>query len=223
MEFGRMAARQRRQAGPWISERGDPSGPSHIAIGAPDRATVDAFYAAAIAAGGPTTARQDRARSTTRTTTAPSSSTPTGTTSRPSATARPSSRKTAARARDRATVKALGGRSSAGRAPGCGPWSRVRVPSLTLSGGARCWLLLSGFGFTRLKRVPKSRRSGTAMAKPRPIAQESGIGAATFLPQPSGIERHEEPTRHKQSRRTRYAQDRLLHARHPRRLYRRPT
>ncbi len=53
MEFGRMAGMG--NAGKpdlWISERGEPSGPSHIAIGAPDRAMVDAFYEAAIAAGG---------------------------------------------------------------------------------------------------------------------------------------------------------------------------
>ena len=31
---------------------GEPSGPVHLAFSAPDRATVDAFYAAALAAGG---------------------------------------------------------------------------------------------------------------------------------------------------------------------------
>ena len=50
-----------------------------------DRATVDAFHAAALAAGGTTTAGRACARSTTPTTTAPSCSTRTATTSRPSA------------------------------------------------------------------------------------------------------------------------------------------
>lgn len=35
----------------WISERGDPS-PGHVGFRATDRATVDAFHAAALAAGG---------------------------------------------------------------------------------------------------------------------------------------------------------------------------
>ena len=35
----------------WISDR-EPSGPLHLAFSAPDRATVDAFHEAALAAGG---------------------------------------------------------------------------------------------------------------------------------------------------------------------------
>jgi catechol 2,3-dioxygenase-like lactoylglutathione lyase family enzyme len=35
----------------WVAER-EPSGPVHIAFASPDRATVDAFHAAALAAGG---------------------------------------------------------------------------------------------------------------------------------------------------------------------------
>jgi catechol 2,3-dioxygenase-like lactoylglutathione lyase family enzyme len=35
----------------WFAS-GEPSGPVHIAFSAPDRATVDAFHAAALAAGG---------------------------------------------------------------------------------------------------------------------------------------------------------------------------
>jgi catechol 2,3-dioxygenase-like lactoylglutathione lyase family enzyme len=31
---------------------GDPSGPAHVAFASPDRGTVDAFHAAALAAGG---------------------------------------------------------------------------------------------------------------------------------------------------------------------------
>jgi catechol 2,3-dioxygenase-like lactoylglutathione lyase family enzyme len=36
----------------WISERGEPTAPVHVAITSPDRSTVNAFYDAAIAAGG---------------------------------------------------------------------------------------------------------------------------------------------------------------------------
>ncbi len=36
----------------WIGERGEPSAPVHVAFRAPDRATVDAFHAAALEAGG---------------------------------------------------------------------------------------------------------------------------------------------------------------------------
>jgi catechol 2,3-dioxygenase-like lactoylglutathione lyase family enzyme len=36
----------------WIAARGEPSAPVHVALASPDRATVDAFHAAAIAAGG---------------------------------------------------------------------------------------------------------------------------------------------------------------------------
>jgi catechol 2,3-dioxygenase-like lactoylglutathione lyase family enzyme len=36
----------------WLCERGEPSAPTHVGFRAADRATVDAFHAAAIAAGG---------------------------------------------------------------------------------------------------------------------------------------------------------------------------
>jgi catechol 2,3-dioxygenase-like lactoylglutathione lyase family enzyme len=36
----------------WIAQRDEPSAPVHVAFEAPDRATVDAFHAAALAAGG---------------------------------------------------------------------------------------------------------------------------------------------------------------------------
>jgi len=36
----------------WIATRGTPTGTTHIAIQSPDRATVDAFHEAALAAGG---------------------------------------------------------------------------------------------------------------------------------------------------------------------------
>ena len=36
----------------WIVERDEPSAPVHVAIASPDRATVDAFHAAALGAGG---------------------------------------------------------------------------------------------------------------------------------------------------------------------------
>lgn len=36
----------------WLSERGEPSAPMHLAFRAPDRKTVDAYHASAVAAGG---------------------------------------------------------------------------------------------------------------------------------------------------------------------------
>ena len=36
----------------WIAERGEPSAPVHVGLASPDRATVDAFHEAALAAGG---------------------------------------------------------------------------------------------------------------------------------------------------------------------------
>ena len=36
----------------WIGERGEPTAPAHVAFASPDRATVDAFHAAALASGG---------------------------------------------------------------------------------------------------------------------------------------------------------------------------
>jgi len=54
MEFGGVAAGFGTGAGIpdfWIGTR-EERGPTHVAFSAPDRATVDAFYAAATAAGG---------------------------------------------------------------------------------------------------------------------------------------------------------------------------
>lgn len=52
MEFGEGAGFG-REGKPdfWVSHRGDPT-IVHVAFAAPDRQTVDAFYAAALAAGG---------------------------------------------------------------------------------------------------------------------------------------------------------------------------
>jgi catechol 2,3-dioxygenase-like lactoylglutathione lyase family enzyme len=53
MEFGRMCGIG--DAGKpelWIAERDEPSAPVHVAITSPDRASVDAFHRAALAAGG---------------------------------------------------------------------------------------------------------------------------------------------------------------------------
>lgn len=36
----------------WIAGEGEPSAPVHVALASPDRATVDAFHAAALKAGG---------------------------------------------------------------------------------------------------------------------------------------------------------------------------
>src|SRR3954462_9891504 len=74
----------------WIAERGrGPDSGTHVAFRVEDRATVDAFHAAALAGGGATTAVRASARSTTRPTTGRSCSTLTATTSRPSAMASP--------------------------------------------------------------------------------------------------------------------------------------
>jgi len=58
----------------------------HVATNAPDRATVDAFHGAALAAGGKDNGRPACGRITTRTTTARSPTIRTGTTSRLSVT-----------------------------------------------------------------------------------------------------------------------------------------
>src|SRR5215213_5471773 len=67
----------------WIAQ-GEPGHAIHVAFAADDRATVDAFHEAAIAAGA-TTAVPGFAPSTTQAITAPSSSIPTATTSKRSA------------------------------------------------------------------------------------------------------------------------------------------
>ena len=71
----------------WIAnrDRGPDSG-VHVAFTAEDRETVDAFHTAALEAGATDNGGPGVRRSTTPTTTARSCSTPTGTTSRPSAT-----------------------------------------------------------------------------------------------------------------------------------------
>ena len=70
----------------WIGGEGAMNKPVHVAILAKDRATVDAFYKAAIAAGGRDNGRPASARIIIRTITAPSCSIPTATTSRRFAT-----------------------------------------------------------------------------------------------------------------------------------------
>jgi catechol 2,3-dioxygenase-like lactoylglutathione lyase family enzyme len=70
----------------WI-EGGNKAGGTHVAFAADDRATVDAFHAAALAAGGADNG-QPGLRPITSTTTAPTSTIRTGTTSRRSATYR---------------------------------------------------------------------------------------------------------------------------------------
>ena len=66
----------------------EPTAGIHLAFQADDRDRVDAFHAAALAAGGRTTAGPASGPTTTRTTTARSSSTRTATTPKPSATRR---------------------------------------------------------------------------------------------------------------------------------------
>ena len=67
----------------WIGTGEPCKGRLHVAFAAKDRAGVRAFYEAAIAAGGMTTARQDCDRIIMRTTTGRSLSIPTGTISKP--------------------------------------------------------------------------------------------------------------------------------------------
>jgi catechol 2,3-dioxygenase-like lactoylglutathione lyase family enzyme len=53
MEFGQMCGFGRDgKPSLWIAERDEPSAPVHVALAAADRATVDAFHAAALEAGG---------------------------------------------------------------------------------------------------------------------------------------------------------------------------
>lgn len=72
----------------WISTRGPAQTDIHVAFAADSRKTVDAFYAAALEAGATDNGGRVSGRSTTRPTTAPTFSTPTATTSKPSATCR---------------------------------------------------------------------------------------------------------------------------------------
>ena len=72
----------------WIGGEGGLKATLHVAIAADDRGTVDAFYRAALTAGGGTMARRACVPNIIRTTTAPSCSIPTATTSRRCATRR---------------------------------------------------------------------------------------------------------------------------------------
>jgi Glyoxalase/Bleomycin resistance protein/Dioxygenase superfamily len=129
MEFGQMCGfGEEGKPYLWVAERDEPSAPVHVALAAPDRATVEAFHTAAIAAGG-TDNGAPGLRTTTRPTTAPSCSTRTATTSKPSATGRTSSLPDRAPSLAITRLRPLhwgprGERSSVGRAPGCGPGGR---------------------------------------------------------------------------------------------------
>jgi catechol 2,3-dioxygenase-like lactoylglutathione lyase family enzyme len=72
----------------WIHANRPLSGPTHVAIASPDRATVHAFHAAGLAAGGRDNGPPGLRPTTTRSTSEPSSWIQTATTSRPSATGR---------------------------------------------------------------------------------------------------------------------------------------
>jgi catechol 2,3-dioxygenase-like lactoylglutathione lyase family enzyme len=72
----------------WIHTNRPLSGPTHVAIASPDRATVQAFHAAGLAAGGRDNGPPGLRPTTTRITTAPSSWIQTTTISRPSVTGR---------------------------------------------------------------------------------------------------------------------------------------
>jgi catechol 2,3-dioxygenase-like lactoylglutathione lyase family enzyme len=70
----------------WISDAAQPRGILHIAFRAANRSAVEAFYRAALAAGGRDNGPPGPANTTTPITSGPSSSILTATTSRPSAT-----------------------------------------------------------------------------------------------------------------------------------------
>jgi len=72
----------------WLAPSEGPQSHIHVAFVAKDRAAVDAFYRAALAAGGKAMVGRACGHTITRTTTAPSCSTRMVTTSRPSATCR---------------------------------------------------------------------------------------------------------------------------------------
>lgn len=76
----------------WFGTGGPATAGVHVAFTAPDRATVDAFYAAAMAAGGRDNGPPGVRAHYPRAITGPSSWIPTGTMSRPSATRRPDPR-----------------------------------------------------------------------------------------------------------------------------------
>jgi hypothetical protein len=67
----------------WIGGEGGLNRPLHVALTAKDRASVDAFHHAAMAAGGKDNGAPGLRRIITRTTTLRSSSIPTGTISKP--------------------------------------------------------------------------------------------------------------------------------------------
>jgi len=77
----------------WVGESAKASGPLHVAFVAPIRATVDAFYLAAMKAGAQTMVRPGSGPTTTPTITPPSCSIPTATISKPYATALNESRR----------------------------------------------------------------------------------------------------------------------------------
>ncbi len=89
MEFGGSVAGLGAAGKPdfWISQ-GEAAGAVHVAFASPDRATVDAFHQAALAAGGGTMGLPVSAPSTIRTTTGLSCSIRTETTSRLCVTSR---------------------------------------------------------------------------------------------------------------------------------------
>jgi catechol 2,3-dioxygenase-like lactoylglutathione lyase family enzyme len=66
----------------WIHQRGRPAAEVHLSFRSPDRAMVDAFYEAALGAGGRDNGPPGPRPQYTRSTTARSCSTPTATTSR---------------------------------------------------------------------------------------------------------------------------------------------
>lgn len=81
MDFGEAVGFGQDRPDFWIGKNPE-TATNHVAFAAPSRAAVKAFYDAAIAAGGKTTARRDCARNIIRIITALSCSIATATTSR---------------------------------------------------------------------------------------------------------------------------------------------
>jgi len=103
----------------WIGAEGGTNRPLHVAIAAKDRAAVDAFYSAALAAGGKDNGAPGLRPHyiTTRTTTVRSYSTPTDTTSRRFATRLPDQRRRMANVgRSTTSASSCAGRACAGAA-----------------------------------------------------------------------------------------------------------
>ena len=143
----------------WLHQGTPQKPPLHIAFHADSRALVDAFYQAALAAGGKDNGPPARAPTTTRTTTAPSSWTPTATTSKPAATP-PRSRARCSQAERRSEPITSVARHDRSRPPS--PAAQTRRP-LPASGARFCQ--------RQSQRSLSSRAPDATPTLPSPAAQ----------------------------------------------------